>query len=104
MIFATSPILKYSLLGISGVSVATVGPTFPRSLCVVDRLLEDRARSESEHAPPTNDDRLPGLRIAPAARLLVVDDEAAEAGHFDVFPELEVLLHQLEDGIDDLAR
>src|SRR5262245_30223452 len=95
---ATSPILKYSLSGSSGLPVATAA-----SPLGVHALLEHRAGFEPEHSPAADDDGLPGLRVAPLARPFLVHDEVAEARDLHLLAALELQLDHFEDRIHHLA-
>src|SRR5277367_1959523 len=70
----------------------------------VQRLLEDLAGLERQHAPLADLDRLPGLRVAPGPLPLVAQHEVAEAADLDLLTLAERLLHHLEDEIDELGR
>src|SRR5271156_931404 len=61
---------------------AAESATFPLLGAVVDPLLQDLARLEGQHAAGVDSDRLAVLRIAPAARMFLIDQEGAEAGDF----------------------
>src|ERR1700690_4201250 len=70
---------------------------------VVEDVLENLARLERQHAPRTDGDLLPGLRIASGTRILVAHDEVAEPGDLDLLPALQRLLDRVEDHLDDLG-
>src|SRR5205823_450303 len=90
---ATSPILKNGLSGISATGRLRV-----------ERVLEDLAGLEREHAAGADGDLLARLRIASDARVLVAHHEVAEAGDLDLLAPLQRLLDGVEHRLDDLGR
>src|SRR5689334_10659730 len=70
----------------------------------VEALLENLAGFEREDLAPGDDDLIAGLRIAPFARPLGVDDKIAETGDFDLLAFFEAALDDLERGLDDVGR
>src|SRR5208282_2109457 len=56
--------------------------SYPWLGAVVDPILQHLARLEGQDAARIDGDRLAGLRIAPAARMFMIDEKGAEAGNF----------------------
>src|SRR5262245_10729998 len=101
---AASPILKYGLSGIPDGRSGTetrLGTAKTREVLtivfdlhrrhrrgdvgsIVQRVLEHLTWFESQHPPCADRDLLPGLRVAPSARVLVAHDEVPESGDLDL--------------------
>src|SRR5205807_2237396 len=97
-------ILKKGLSGIPDAAVTEpLANSYPRPHSAVERVLEDLARLERQHAPRADRDLLPGLRVAARARVLVTNDEVPEAGDLDLLSALERLLDGVENRLDDLG-
>src|SRR5262245_51670848 len=70
----------------------------------VERVLEDLARLEVQHAALRDDDGVARLGVPALALPLVAQDEVAEAGDLDLLPAAQRLLHRLEDEIHEIGR
>src|SRR4051812_22200675 len=68
----------------------------------VQRVLQDLARLEGQHAARADGDLLAGLRIAAGARVFVTHDEVPEPGDLDLLAAFERLLDRVENRFDDL--
>src|SRR4051812_31946842 len=69
----------------------------------VQGVLQHLAGLERQHAARADGDLLARLRVAARARVLVANDEVAEAGDLDLLPALERLLDGVENRLDDLG-
>src|ERR1035441_6323948 len=56
--------------------------SYRRLRAVVNPLLQDLAGLEAQHAAGIDGNRLAGMRVAPAARMFLIDEKGAEAGNF----------------------
>jgi hypothetical protein len=70
----------------------------------VQRLFQDLARLEREHAALADLDRIARLGISTWTLTLVAQHEVAEPADLDLFPAPQGLFHHLEDEIDDVRR
>src|SRR3990167_2940097 len=70
----------------------------------VHAFLEDLTGLEGQHAPAGDGNLLTRLRIAPAARPFLIDDEIPEPGDLDLLAFLETSLSDLENRLQDIAR
>src|SRR5262245_47856465 len=70
----------------------------------VERLLEELAGFEREHAPRADRDGIASLWVASLPFAFVAQHEVPEAADLDDFPATERLLHQLENEVDQIRR
>src|SRR4051812_28750085 len=76
----------------------------PEVKLTVERVLENLARLEGQHAASADGDLLPGLRISSCARVLVPNDEVPEPGDLDLLALFQGLFDGVEDRLDNLRR
>src|SRR5690606_9617817 len=62
----------------------------------VQRLFQELARLEVQHATSRNHDRFTGLRVPPLALPFVAQHEVSKAGDLDLLPAPQGFLHRIE--------
>ena len=69
----------------------------------VERLVQQQAGLEGQHAAGTDRDLFPGLWVATGTCLLVPDHEIPEARDLDLVALYQRCFDRLEDGLDDVS-